>query len=617
MTSLNPTELLELILVYYLSVQPTALKRSFDIDDVDDIPSFSSASPTASPTSPTSSSSHLLLSSNKTNEGRGVGVTQQSSSAAFNNNNNTTPYHSHLSRTGLGSGSGPVLKSRSVTSSLSFNHGSMNKPMFKSNGNGVGGVIRAASFQNRFNPNGYYSSMLSGPGSDNDSLHSSSSSLEYSGVGVPHTTTMTKYGNSYTSHPPTPPLGEYQHHHLDQPQSLIQGGGGSLVGSHSLKNVSSHGSIFHSEHEDAPGLVLGCVPELRGISHGSMPSLDLQLGDRGGGGREIAEREGGGTPLGLRFANTNRNWNDRLHHSSATGIDVYSSSNNQNRSHHQSATGMQSPPPGRAKEPPKNRLNKFPLDLENLDINTAATKSEAGGPKPPKPPPRSTGSTPQYSTSPSASLSSLESNSDTSPLSLHHPLSPFPQLSSPTTSSSRGSIPIPGVSRSPMPLSPAQTPQLQVLSGPQVVHVVGTGTGTPASPHRASAAVVKLPEEAQDKARDSVGSILQRIASFSRPAAPGGISGAVGAVSPKPCRAFSNGLTRDGGMSLGLPCREGTAEARVDGASFTAPRQRKKNLEGKANHTCSIIHSSHSQNNSNILFKYYGSVVDEPLLWKR
>jgi len=574
--------------VRYLSVQPAALKRSFDVDDVDDIPSFSSASPTASPTSPTSSSSHLLLSSNKTNDGRGVGVTHQPSSAAFNNNNNNAPHHSHHSRTGLGSGSGPALKSRSVTSSLSFNHGSMNKPMFKRNGNGVGGVTRAASFQNRFNPNGYYSSMLSGPGSDNDSLHSSSSSLEYSGVGMPPTATMTKYGNSYTGHPPTSPLGDYQHHHLAQPQSPMQGGGGgSLVGSHSLKNVSSHGSIFHSEHEDAPGVVLGCVPELRGISHGSMPSLDLQLGDRGGGGREMVEREGGGTPLGLRFANTNGNWNVRSHHSSATGIDVYSD-NNQNRSHHQSATGMQSPLPARAKEPPKNRLNKFPLDLENLDINITATKSEAGGPKPPKPPPRSTGSTPQYSTSPSASLSSLESNSDTSPLSLHHPLSPFPQLSSPTTSSPRGSIPIPGVSRSPMPLSPAQTPQLQLLSGPQVVHAVGTGMGTCASPPEASAAMVRLPEEAQGKARDSVGSILQRIASFSRPTATDGSGGALGVPSPKPCRAFST--SRDGGASPGLLRREGMAETRVDGASSTTPRQRKKNLEGKANHTCSIIH---------------------------
>lgn len=365
-----------------------ALKRSFDIDDVDDIPNFSSASPTASPTSPTSSSSHLLLSNNKTNEGRGVGVTQQLPSAAFNNNNNA-PYHSHQSRIGLGTGPGPVLKSRSVTSSLSFNHGSMNKPAFNNNGNGVGGVTRAASFQNRFNPNGHYSSMLSGPGSDNDSLHSSSSSLEYSGVGVPPAT-VAKYSNSYSSQ--APPLGEYQHHHLGQPQSPIQGGGGgSLVGSHSLKKVSSHGSVFHSEHEEAPGMVLGCVPELRGISHGSMPSLDLQIGDRGGGGgREMVEREGGGTPLGLRYANTNANWNGRLHHSSATGIDVYSGSNNQNRSHYQSAMVMQSPQPTRAKELP--RLNKFPLDLENLTINT---KPEAGALNPPKPPPRSIGSTSQ------------------------------------------------------------------------------------------------------------------------------------------------------------------------------------------------------------------------------
>ncbi|KAJ3600673.1 hypothetical protein NHX12_031651 [Muraenolepis orangiensis] len=489
-----------------LGLPPPPLKRSFDIDDVDDIPSFSPASPAASPTSPTSSSSHLLLSNNKTNEGRGVGATQQSSSATFNNNNNA-PYHSLHSRFAQGSGPGPGLKSRSVTGSLSFNHGNMNKPAFKNNGHGVGGVTRAASFQNRFNPNGYYSSMLSGPGSDNDSLHSSSSSLEYSGGGAPPAT-VAKYGNTYTG---PPPAGEYQHHHLAPPQSPIQGGGGrSLGGNQSLKKVSLHGSVFHSEHQEAPGVVLGCVPELKGVGHGSMPSLDLQFGDRGGGGgggREVVEREGGGTPLGLRYGNTDANRNGRSHHSGGAGIEVYSHlyscSNDPNRSPHPRTLVMQSPQPTRAKEPP--RLNKFPLDLENLTLNN---ESEAVVLSPPKPPPRSTGSTPQYPTSPSASLSSLESNPDTSPLGLHHPLSLFPQPSSPSPSSTRGSMPVPGVSRSPVPLSPAQTPQLQMLSGPQAVHLAGGGTG--------ARAALRLPEETQDRPRDSVGSILQRIASFSR-----------------------------------------------------------------------------------------------------
>ncbi|CAL8270529.1 unnamed protein product [Lota lota] len=513
-----------------------ALKRSFDIDDVDDIPTFSSASPTASPISPTSS--HLHLSNKTAHEGRGV--TQQSPSSALNN----SPYHSHRSRADLGSS--PALKSRSVSSSLSFNHGSMNKPASQKNGNGVGGVTRAASFHNRFHPNGYYPSM-SGPGSDNDSLHSSSSSLEYSGVGGPPATGA-KYGISYSS--PTAPLGEYQHHHHAQRRSPTQGGGlGSLTDGHPLKGGSSHGSIFLSEPEEAPG----CVPELRGMGHGFMPSLDLHIGDRGGG-------EGGGTPLGLRYANTN--WNGRLHHNSATGMELHSGSNDQNRSHHHhSAMAMQSPQPPRVKEPA--RLNKFPLDLENLTINTAATKSEAGAPKPP---PRSTGGTPQHSTSPSASLSSLESHPDTSPLSLHHPLSPFSQLCSLSPSASRGSIPVPGVSRSPMPLSPAQTPQLQLLSGPQVVHLAATGSGACPVP---SSAARRLLEESQGKARDSVGSILQRIASFSHAAATDGSGGQAG-VSPKPHRAFST--TRDGAPSPALLRREGMAEARLHGAPVAEAR---------------------------------------------
>ncbi|CAL8264414.1 unnamed protein product [Gadus morhua 'NCC'] len=248
-----------------------ALKRSFDIDDEDDIPSFSSGCPSAPPMPPPSSS-HLLLSHNRTQEGRGA--TQPPASSGLN------PHSPFLSQRG-------GLKSRSVSSSLSFSHG--NKPAFRKNGGG--GVARAASFQNRFHPNGYYSS-LSGPGSDNDSLHSSSSSLE----GPP--ASAAKYGG-----------GEYQH-------LMVQGGapGGALggaPGSDGHQKSSSHGGVFLSEDAlrgagaqgglqssgaGAPEL-RGGAPELRGGApelRGGAPEL------RGGvDGRERGGVERTPSPPGL------------------------------------------------------------------------------------------------------------------------------------------------------------------------------------------------------------------------------------------------------------------------------------------------------------------------------
>ncbi|CAL8403799.1 unnamed protein product [Boreogadus saida] len=263
-----------------------ALKRSFDIDDEDDIPS-------APPMPPPSS---------RTQEGRGA--TQPSASSG--------PHSPFLSQRG-------GLKARSVSSSLSFSHG--NKPAFRrGGGGGGGGVARAASFQNRFHPNGY-SSSLSGPGSDNDSLHSSSSSLE----GPP--ASAAKYGG-----------GEYQH-------LMVQGG---APGADGHRKSSSHGSVFLSE--DA---LRGGAPELRG----GAPEL------RGG-----ADGQREGMPLGLGFANNNADWSGRPLYGS--GAELHSGSAPQSRRLQQHG----GPQPPRAREPP--RLNKFPLDLENLTMNTT-----------PKPPP--------------------------------------------------------------------------------------------------------------------------------------------------------------------------------------------------------------------------------------
>ncbi|XP_054462805.1 septin-9 isoform X1 [Anoplopoma fimbria] len=478
-----------------------ALKRSFDIEDVDDIPSFSSASPISTPVSP--SSSHFFLHHNKASEELGGGG--QSPSLAYNNNNNSLGSTAHHSRISLSSIPSPVLKSCGVVSSRSFNRGTMNKSAIHNNGSAV---TRAASFQSRLNPNGY--SILSGPGSDNDSLHSSTSSLEYSGGGG-SALPLTKLG-SYLS---PPPLGEY---HRTQPQLPQQHreGGANLGNNPYLKKFSSHGSVFHSEMDQGPG-IMHDVPEHQGLNHGSMPSLDLQSCN-GGGGMVSMQRGGGGGRMSpaLRYANANANWNGRLHNASSFGEEGYCGP----KKHYQplGAQVLKAPQP-KAKE--TSRLNKFPLDLDSLVGSTSTTsptktQGESPSPNPPKPPPRTTGglqhhtSQPSTSASPSASLSSLDGASDTPPPSLHHPFLPFSPRS---VTLLQGSIPVTEMICSPVPLSPAQSPQKKIISGTQVVKMVPNlpNPSSPSSP-RAFWSV----EDSLGDARDSVGSILQRIASFSQ-----------------------------------------------------------------------------------------------------
>ncbi|GLD70796.1 septin-9-like isoform X1 [Lates japonicus] len=479
-----------------------ALKRSFEIEEVDNIPSFSSASPVSTPISP--SSSHFFLNNNKANEERGGGG--QSPSLAFNNNNSSLSSAAHHSCISLSSNPSPVLKSRTVVGSLSFNRGTMNKPVIHNNGSSV---TRAASFQSRLNPISY--TMLSGPGSDNDSLHSSTSSLEYAGV-VGGALPLTKLG----LYPSSSPQGEY---HRTQPQLSQQRleGGANLGSKHSLKKFSSHGSVFHSEMDQGPTMMLG-VPQPWGVNHGSMPSLDLQICDGGGG---IVEMQRGGdegrVSPGLRYANANANWNGHFHNTASFGEESYCGSKN-----HQGQQVLKAPQP-KAKEIP--RLNKFPLNLDSLVSSTSTTspsKAQGGAmnANPPKPPPRSTEglqhhtSPPSTSASPSASLSSLDSSSDTPPLSLYHPFLPFSPRS-PTTV--QGSIPVPEMSCSPVPLSPAQSPQLQILLGPQIVQMVPNLPSPHSSSSPSSPPAIHSLEDSTGEARDSVGSILQRIASFSRP----------------------------------------------------------------------------------------------------
>ncbi|XP_039974936.1 septin-9 isoform X2 [Xiphias gladius] len=477
-----------------------ALKRSFEIEDVDDIPSFS-ASPVSTPISP--SSSHFFLNHNKANEEHGGAG--QSPSLAFNNNNSlgSADHHSCIS---LSSNPSPIFKSRTVVSSLSFNRGSMNKPTIHNNSSSM---ARAASFQSRLNPNSY--SMLSGPGSDNDSLHSSTSSLEYSG-GVGGALPLIKLG----SYPSPPPQGEYHRTQPQLPQQHLEEGA-NLGSNQNLKKFSSHGSVFHSEMDQGPGMVLG-VPQPWGSNHGSMPSLDLQIRD-GGGGIVGMQRGGGGGRMspGLMYANANANWNGHLHNATSIGEEGYCGS--KKNCQPQGPQVLKAPQP-KVKEIP--RLNKFPLDLDSLVSSTSTTslaKAQGGpmSPNPPKPPPRSTGrlrtNPPSTSASPSASLSSLDSSSETPPLSLHHPFLP---LSPRSPTHLQGSLTVPEMSSSPAPIFPALSPQPEIPSGPQIVQMVPNLPSHYSSSSPSIPGAIQSLEDGAGDTRDSVGSILQRIASFSQ-----------------------------------------------------------------------------------------------------
>ncbi|XP_048102357.1 uncharacterized protein septin12 isoform X1 [Alosa alosa] len=445
-----------------------ALKRSFDIDDVDEIPAFSPASPVTSPISPTS-----IL--NKTNESRSP------------SNHMSSAYRSRIS-VGSSPAQSPVQKSRMV-SSLSFNRGTMGKP----NIHASTGINRAASFQNKFNPNGFNSS--SGPGSDNDSLHSSSSSLEYQ---------ASSKLNSYATSPPQSPMsgvGEYNK--------------APCMTSPVLKKFSSHGNVFHSELENP--LVIPTEP--MGITHGSMPSLDLQIESGGSSGmRRVVSP-------GSRFANAGVPWNN-VPHRGMQNASPYGKEPPYSPPNHQP---QQSPKP---KE--RAKLNKFPLDLDSLVANKCQVVEATGAP--PKPPPRflPCSSSPSMSTSPSASISSLDSTDLT--LVHHHNNNNNVEKREPVCSQP-GAMPVPCVSPSPVPLSPAQTPQLNLASQPQVVQLSPV-TPPPQLPpfavpdHSANEADLDVTQ-----AKESVGSILQRIASFSR------VDAKVPAQSP--ILPFSNGIKRE------------------------------------------------------------------------
>uniref|UniRef100_A0A6J0V134 Septin-12 isoform X1 n=2 Tax=Pogona vitticeps TaxID=103695 RepID=A0A6J0V134_9SAUR len=208
-----------------------ALKRSFDVDDPEEELAFSPAG------LPLKSSTPGIIQAPASAEGRrGGGPILPSFQSRISLSSSTSPSHS------------PVLKTR-VGSSLSFNRGTALSP--RANGNHL---ARVSSFQTRLNPNGYSSSL--GPGSDNESLHSSSSSLECA--------TSAK-GPSTPARP-----------------SQIPGMATPELPSSVLKKFSSHSDVFYTEGDQPIRQVSKAA-----VNHSSLPSLDLH----------IAEDHGLGLPL--------------------------------------------------------------------------------------------------------------------------------------------------------------------------------------------------------------------------------------------------------------------------------------------------------------------------------
>ncbi|KAG5832109.1 hypothetical protein ANANG_G00287620 [Anguilla anguilla] len=383
-----------------------ALKRSFDIED--EIPAYSPSPAHSSPFSPTPNS-------NKTNDGRGPA------------NHTPPPYQSRISINPSPAQS-PVLRNKIVTS-LSFNRGTAEVGV-KANGNASSGISRASSFQSRFNPNGFSSS--SGLGSHNDSLRSSSSSLD------------SQASLSKQSHSGTLSSGGLPQGPMGRREFKTTG----LVGP-ALKKFSSHGNVFRSEVE------VSSVPagEPVAVIHGSMPSLDLQ----GSGSRGVAS-------LVDRFGQTGATWS---------------------ASRQQGAVSSLRHLTPKPKEVAK--LNKFPLDLENLAAKPQAPPAET--PSPPKPPLRFHPK-PAGAPSPAPAGPSMPAAGGSSGVDLG--LSPGNgKMVEPVIAP--GPFRVPAVTATPVPLSPAQTPELTLITRPQVVQLIPSEPQPPTSPNVSKETCQELP----------------------------------------------------------------------------------------------------------------------------
>uniref|UniRef100_A0A3Q2CCU7 Septin-type G domain-containing protein n=1 Tax=Cyprinodon variegatus TaxID=28743 RepID=A0A3Q2CCU7_CYPVA len=428
--------------------------------------SITSASSASTPVSP--SSSHFILNHNKAIvEQRGGGQPDSLRSLSL--------------------GPSPLLKSRAVGSSLSFNRGTMNRPVVPNNSSSV---TRAASFQSRLNPN--FCSTSSGPGSDNDSLYSSTSSLEYSSGGG-----YTLPANRLTSYNSPPPQRDFYGSKLNWPQ---QRGA-------NMEKFSSLGGVFKPEVDQDSELTLH-VTEPHVSDRGTVSILDFQLTEELTLGMAKDGAEGRMSP-GMKYVDANANWNGR-----PSG---YSSEESGSKEVYQQRLWGTKSPPTKAKE--TRRLNKFPLDLDSLVSSispTSPTKPQAGlmSPKTSNCSQQSSSelqnynlSPPSTATSPSASLHSLDSSSETSGRLYNHPRSPI-SPSSPVPSHH----PITAAERS---CSPESLHQMDHYSKSQVGHMVlNLHLGSSST---SGSRVVGPLADGECDGNDSVDLILQRIASFSVP----------------------------------------------------------------------------------------------------
>lgn len=373
----------------------TALKRSFDIEDVEALESYPTASAASVPATP--SSPTCFLDRDKANEKQKV----RSLSFAFSSNNNSLESATQGFQSIPGSSSSLLPRSHTLNSSLSFKIGTTNKSSIH---NHNASVIRAASFQGKSNPTAY--STATEQGSDNDSLYSSSSSLDYtSGWGsiTPglHSSYSTQKGYNRTK----------------SPKFLQQL---SKDTNPDPRNSSFHGNDFHSD------MFKTKLPSA--INTDLIPSLDLHC--QGG---EMGDVQYG---KDHKCTNSNVNLNGNIHNAVFLGKEVYSKNYNL-----QESISIKRPI-SRTKETPIRRLNKFPLDLDSLVSSPPPTapSSETQRELLKAQHPKALWSfndsqnqicPPSTSASPSASLSSLDSSSDTPPpLARHHPFLPYSALSS-------------------------------------------------------------------------------------------------------------------------------------------------------------------------------------------
>ncbi|XP_059572960.1 septin-12 isoform X1 [Alligator mississippiensis] len=389
-----------------------ALKRSFDVEDAEEGPGFSPSS-LFSPSPPAA-----ILAAGNGESRRLASPMQPTYQSRISISSSPSPAHS------------PVLKTR-ISSSLSFNRGTIQ--MARANGTAGSGLTRVSSFQTRLNPNGFSSSL--GPGSDSESLHSSSSSLECppSSQAPPGITRQPE------------PLG------LSAPQAT------SLA----LKKFSSHGNVFHSEVERPIRLVSKAT-----MNHGSLPSLDLH----------IAEDQSTPVPLSptpaiystTAWSSSGQNSNLLLAKTSKTisrEPSFSSSSSTSSSSSSLPCDTVQPPrpnlPPPATKQPMK--LQKFPISLDGLmgkpldgSDSTSSTDST------PRPLPRT-----QLKVSLSASPSlSQEAKEEAA-------------AATTTTVSGVSMVPSPGrllgmqapESPVPLPQSPSQAASFRLVSQPQTMQV--------------------------------------------------------------------------------------------------------------------------------------------------